>query len=90
MYGRTLFILRILNLQIDTQGFVLPEQMVPSALPLEGLPFLPFTEEMNPLVSVKLAFTFYKGNVRQDNIQVPQDPLIVSYKAVNTQYKASP
>lgn len=64
----------------DKQGFVLPEQMVPSALPLEGLPFLPFIEDINPFVSVKLAMTFYKGNVRQDNIQVPQvpqNPLIV-------------
>ena len=66
--------------------------MVPLVLSLEGLPFLRFTEEINPLVSVKLAITFYKGNARQDNIhvpQVPQDPLIVSCKAVKTQGKAS-
>lgn len=44
----------------DNQGFVLPEQMVPSVLSLEGLPFLCFTEEINFLVSVKLALTFYK------------------------------
>lgn len=73
----------------DNQGFVFPEQMVPSVLSLEELPFLCFTEEINLLVSVKLAITFYKGNARQDNIQVPQDPLIVPCKAVNTQGKAS-
>lgn len=43
----------------DNQGFVLPEQMVPSALPLEALSLLPFTEEINSLVSVKLAMTFF-------------------------------
>lgn len=34
----------------DSQGFIAPEEIVPSAPPLEILPFLPLAEELIPIV----------------------------------------
>lgn len=58
----------------DSQGFISPREIVPSALLLEILPFLIFTEEINPSFSTKLAVTFSEGDSRQDHTGVPQSP----------------
>lgn len=65
---------------LDSQGFTLPEEVVPSAPPLEILPCSP--EEMNPSVSAKPAVSFSEGNARQDSTDVCQGPLIVASRPV--------
>lgn len=61
----------------DSQGFISPEEIVPSAPPLEILPISPFIEEINPSLSDKPAVTFSEENARHDNVAVPQGPPIV-------------
>ena len=69
----------------NSQGFAPPEEVVPSAPPLEIMPFP--QEEINPSDSDKPAVTFAEENVRQSNTDVPQGPLIVSSKPI-TRLKA--
>ena len=71
--------LRTLNPQISKGLISLNEVLSPSsALPLEILSFLPFTEEINPSLSTKPAVIFSERNVRQDTTVVPQDLPIVA------------
>jgi hypothetical protein len=69
----------------DSQGFTSPVEVVPSAPPLEILPFS--HEEINPSVSDKPAVIFSEGNAEQDNTDVPQGPPIVSSRPNQTQSK---
>ncbi|XP_052048775.1 Friend virus susceptibility protein 1-like [Apodemus sylvaticus] len=71
----------------DSQGFTSPEEVVPSAPPLEILPSSPFTEEINPLLSIEPAVTISEGNARQDNTDVSQSPKIVASRPI-TRLKA--
>ncbi|XP_031204443.1 Friend virus susceptibility protein 1-like [Mastomys coucha] len=71
----------------DSQGFISHEEVVPSAPPLEILSFSPFTEEINPLLSIKPAVAVSKGNTRQDNTDVPQNLKIVASRPI-TRLKA--
>lgn len=71
----------------DSQGFTSSEEMVPSAPPLEILPFVPFTEELNPSLSIKPAVISSQRNARQDNTDVPQSPKIVASRPI-TRLKA--
>lgn len=58
----------------DSQGFISPRETVPSALLLEILPFLIFTEEIHPSFSAKPVVTFSEGYSRQDHTGVSQSP----------------
>lgn len=69
----------------DSQGFTPFDKVVPSAPPLEIMPFS--HEEINPSVSDKPAVTFAEGNARQDNIDVSQSPPMVSSRPI-TRLKA--
>lgn len=59
----------------DSRGFAPPEEIVPSAPPLEIMPSP--HEEINPPESDKPVVTFTEENTRQDNTDVSQGPLIV-------------
>ena len=65
----------------DSQGFTSPEELVPSAPPLETLPFPP--KEINLSLSDKPAVTFSEENATQDNIDVPQGPPIVASRSIS-------
>jgi hypothetical protein len=67
----------------DSQGFAPPEEVVPSAPPLEIMPSP--HEEIHPLESGRPAFS--EENARQDNTDVLQDPPIVSSRPI-TRLKA--
>jgi hypothetical protein len=64
----------------DSQGFSPPEEVVPSAPPLEIMPFP--QEEINFAESDKPAMTLTEENARQDNADVSQGPPIVSSRPV--------
>jgi hypothetical protein len=69
----------------DSQGFAPPEEVVPSAPPLEIMPSP--HEEINFAESDKPAMTFTEENARQDNTDVSQGPPIVSSRPI-TRIKA--
>jgi hypothetical protein len=64
----------------DSQWFAPPEEVVPSAPPLEIMPSP--REEINSTESDKPAVTFTEENDRQDNTDVSQGPPIVSSRPV--------
>jgi hypothetical protein len=61
---------------LDSQGFTPPEGVVPSAPPLEIMPFS--HDKINPSEFDKPVVTFSEENARQDNTDVSQVPSIVS------------
>jgi hypothetical protein len=81
--GKTMLKLRILNLQI-LKGFP-PEEVVPSAPPLEIMPSP--HEEINSAKSYKPAVNFTEENARQDNTDVSQGQPIFSSRPI-TRLKA--
>ncbi|KAL6037658.1 hypothetical protein STEG23_020039 [Scotinomys teguina] len=66
----------------DSQRFISPEEIVPSAPPLVILPFSPFIEEINPSLSDKPVVTFSEGDASQGNTDVPQGPPIVGSRPI--------
>lgn len=64
----------------DSQGFTRPEEVVPSAPPLEVMPFS--HEEINPSESDRPSMTFDEENARQDNVDVSQGPPGVSSRPI--------
>lgn len=66
----------------DSEGFILPEEVVLSAPPLETSPFSPLIEEVNPPLSAKPTVTFSEGDASRDNTDVPQGSPIVGSRPI--------